>query len=263
MDKEFEIDAYRKGRELFLVLRGQLVLKYCQDTKARLNNLFSPQIDQVYLFLAELNFLDSAGLGVLVGTKMTAHKHRTKLSFLAPQARVEDIFRVSKLDSIFEVRGGSEAEVIRGQLQREEHLMWSDRKDSRQSAFITQDGSSGSPSADGGDGAPGGRPARGQSVGEDAVAQARRWCADAVEYIRQGNYAKALESYQQALQLEPENLSALNNMAIVYEKKPEWYPNALETWRRVLDVGQRCKDEQHVMRAQKHLDSLVKLVHAQ
>ncbi len=228
MDKEFEIDAYRKGRELFLVLRGQLVLKHCQNTKARLNSLFSPQIDQMYLFLAELNFLDSAGLGVLVGAKMTAHKHRTKLSFLAPQSRVEDIFRVSKLDSIFEVRGGPEAEVIRGQLQRDEHLMWSDRKDSRQSAFSTQDQSSDSSSANADD-ALDHQPARGQSVSEDAVAQARHWCGDAVEYIRQDNYAKAVESYQQALQLEPENLSALNNLAIVYEKKPDWYPNALET----------------------------------
>ena len=47
-----------------------------------------------------------ARLGVLVGLKMLANKNRTRLTFLAPPPRIEDILRVSKLDTIFEIRGG-------------------------------------------------------------------------------------------------------------------------------------------------------------
>ena len=54
MAKEFEIDAYRRNRELLIILRGRLVLNYCQDTKTRLFTLFSPQVDKVYLYLNEL-----------------------------------------------------------------------------------------------------------------------------------------------------------------------------------------------------------------
>ena len=254
MKKEFELDAYRKGQELYLVLSGQLVLKHCKDTKVRLNNLFTPQVDQIYLYLGNLTFLDSAGLGVLVGMKMTANKHRTRLVFLSPPSRVEDIFRVSKLDSIFEIRSGSEAEVIRGGLERDDNLMWSDREDAPSSAQLGDvQSSQGQSHSAGGSGV-------GQADPRETAAQGRKLCSDAVEYIRQGNYERAIEAYEQALKCDSENLSALNNLGIIYEKRPEWYSKAHQVWKAVLEVSQRHNDEKHAARAQKHLDSLSKLL---
>jgi tetratricopeptide (TPR) repeat protein len=82
---------------------------------------------------------------------------------------------------------------------------------------------------------------------------------DAVEYLRQGDYPKAIDAYQRALQFEPENLTALNNLGIIYEKRPQWYPQARQIWEKVLDLSRRHGDDQHAARAQKHLQSLAKL----
>lgn len=253
MNREFEIDAYRKGRELYLVLRGRLILSYCQEAKTRLVGLMNTQVEQVYVHLAGLNFLDSAGLGVLVGLKMTANKNRIRLVMLAPAPRVEDIFRVSKLDSIFEIQGGVEADLVRASLQREEYCLWRDCRDLQQKLFNTDSDAlhtvrSGLTSL-----IP-------ESEDEETAAKVKQLCADAVEYIKLGDYRKALAAYERVLSLEPDNLSALNNMGVVYEKQPEWYGQAIGVWKKVLDLSMGKGDEKHAARARKHLESLSKLV---
>jgi anti-anti-sigma factor len=255
MVNRFEIDAYRKGRELFIILRGNLVLQHCQDAKTRLHGLFIPQIDQIYLYLGELSFLDSAGLGVLVGIKMAATQNRTRITFLSPPSRVEDIFRISKLDAIFEVRGGAEADVLRAALCQPEYCLWRDSKDVIQTGAATDPSRSGSRSQP--------APTPPAEAGDSEVSRrARAHCDDAVEFIRQGDYEKAIVAYRRALALEPDSLSALNNLGIIYEKRPEWYRAALETWRKVLDLSQARQDEKHALRARRHLDSLEKLLGA-
>ena len=236
---------------MLFVLRGRLVLQYCHDTKHRLTALFTPQVDQVYLYLGELQFLDSAGLGLLVGLKMNANKNRTRLVFLAPPSRIEDIFRVSKLDTIFEINSGTEAELICATLRKEEHCVFSD---SRSNVNTDAQGSSDSV-----------RSMLTQISGDDeeiseTSRQARQLCMDAVEYIRQGDYSKAVDAYRRALQIEPENLSALNNLGIVYEKRQDWYAEAAETWRRVMQLSESRGDDKHALRAKKHLESLSKLM---
>ena len=258
MAMEFEIDAYRKGRELFIILRGRLVLNYCHDTKTRLSTLFGTQIDQVYLYLAELSFLDSAGLGVLVGLKMVSNKNRTRFTLLAPPSRIEDIFRVSKLDTIFEIRGGSEADAIRSAILQDEFCLWRDSKDSRQGTRNTE---SHSPSPSRTNWTP---PLSVTGAGNDETNQkTRQLCADAVEYIRQGDFPKAVDAYTCALNLDPDNLSALNNLGIVYEKRAEWYGLAMEIWKKVLELSAGQQDEKHAGRARKHLESLSKLMKVQ
>jgi anti-anti-sigma factor len=256
MPREFEIDAYHKGRELLLILRGRLVLKYCPDTKSRLDNLFNPQIDQIYMYLGDMEFLDSAGLGVLVGLKMAANKNRTRLLFLSPPSRVDDIFRVSKLDTIFEVRRGAEVDVICATLRKDEFLLWSDNSDTGHGQFKTDPYHT--PLSTRSNPTQFSTSSSDRSVEQEQIV--RQLCTDAVEYIKQGDYEQATECYERALGIDSSNLSALNNLAIVYEKKPEWYARAVDIWNRVLAVSNTHGDDKHGQRAQKHLDSLSKLM---
>jgi anti-anti-sigma factor len=253
MSKELEIDAYRQGHELFVVFRGRLILKHAQETKARLSGLFLPQVDTMYLHLGELTFLDSAGLGVLVGLKMSANKNRTRLVFLSPPPRVEDIFKVSKLDTIFEIRSGAEAEMIVNNLKKDDLCLWRDSKDVRQRSFNTE-----------ADFMKGEAPVNLTQIPGDGDSEAGRAvqkaCNEAVECIKQGDYQKAISAYLRALKFEPENLSALNNLGIVYEKRPEWYPRARQIWLQVLDLSRQRGDPKHVQRAEKHLELLAKMI---
>ena len=257
MLKEFELEAYRKGQELLVVMRGRLVLRFCQDVKTNLASLFSSQINRAYVYLGELTFLDSAGLGVLVGTKTQAKRGNIDLTFLSPPPRVEDIFRVSKLDGIFDITGGPEADVIYATMKREEYCIWSDSRDRAQTQHVTEysTGSRGATS--------GNITQLPQDRTEDpASAGVRRLCEEAVEHLRAGRYENAIEVYKRALQIDPHNISALNNLGVVYEKRPEWYALSLQTWNTLLDISQKVGDEKHAARARKHIESLEKLIKA-
>ncbi len=83
---------------------------------------------------------------------------------------------------------------------------------------------------------------------------------DAVEYLRQGNLVQAMNAYQRARQIEPDNISILNNLGVICEKKPEWYEQGREVWECVLELSRRNQDEKHIARAQRHLEMLAKLI---
>jgi Tfp pilus assembly protein PilF len=81
-------------------------------------------------------------------------------------------------------------------------------------------------------------------------------CRRAVEFMRQGNYDLSVEEYCKALEIDPDYLPALNNLAIVYEKQPSWIPKAIDQWEKVLSLSQSRGDQKHTDRAQRHLSSL-------
>lgn len=152
------------------------------------------------------------------------------------------------------IRGGTEADVVTASLKHPEYCLWRDGKDSQQVQLGTiadvgpRPGSPPLTSAEGGNG--------------ECDTKVRQFCEEAVDYIKKGDYPHAIDSYRRALGLDGDNLSALNNLGIVYEKRPEWYPQAVETWKRVLELSERARDEKHAGRARKHLDTLGKLTSA-
>jgi len=138
-------------------------------------------------------------------------------------------------------------------LQTDEYCLWRDSKDNQQSLYSTVHDNM-TPSQGGLTPA-----VTDSSQDEERSEQMKRLCDEAAEYIRQADYPQAIRCLEQALELDPNHLTALNNLAIIYEKQPQWYPKALELWRTVLELSRRKHDEKHATRAQKHLDSLSKL----
>jgi tetratricopeptide (TPR) repeat protein len=146
------------------------------------------------------------------------------------------------------MKGSVETELVRRALQREENCLWRDRRDISQNKYLTEARITPSTTV----------PT--PCLGAPADTKAERWCADAMEYLRQGDYERAAEAYRQVLTVDGSNLSAMNNLAIIYEKRPEWYPQAVETWQRVIKLSDQLADERHGARARKHLETLTKLI---
>jgi anti-anti-sigma factor len=256
MSNEFEFDVYRKDADLMVVLRGRLVLNQCQDLKIRLAHLLTAEIDRAYLHLGDLTFLDSAGLGVLVGLKMQANRNRCQLVFLAPPRRIEEIFRTSKLDSIFQTHGGGEAEILFASLGQPAFLIWSDSKDARQAAYNTEY------NTQGGDASArlGGSKGSLELSPDSPEGRIQQLCQQAIDLLQRGDLQKSVDAFRQALAINPDHVTALNNLAIVYEKRPEWYAQAHETWKRVAELSDRFGDTKHHSRAKKHIETLDKLM---
>lgn len=243
------IDAYRTRTELLVELTGRLTLENSDSVRKRLHELIEEPLEKFYLYMGGLEYVDSGGWGTMVGLKVAVNRNRARLTFLAPNDRVMDIFRISKLDSIFDIITGGEAESIRKAIERPENLLWRDSPDESQSKFNTEayftpytedqvtPGGSGPTESD-----------RGREIAE----LSRR----AVEYLRFGDYPKVIETYQKVLELDADDISALNNLGVVYEKRPEWRQKAVETWQRVQELSEHRSDFKHADRARRHLKSL-------
>lgn len=304
-----DIQVFRQNADLLIQLTGRIVLDETDRLKTNTVPLIDTTVSLVYLDLSRVEFMDSAGLGVLVGLKMTTNKAKARLVLVAPSKAVHDILYVSKLDSIFDILTGAEAEGVRIRLGTVANLQRSIGKDAgagtpaagpaggasggRISAPPAPGAFSIGSSAPGGGGAPqfsaprpapqpafaspmaapqpgfanqpssaaGNRPAA-APAGADASSMRARieaHCREAVEFMRQGDYDRAADCYQKAVDLDPNYLPAYNNLAIVYEKKPAWHQKAIEAWEKVYQLSSKNGDQKHMERASKHLNNLRKL----
>jgi len=269
-----EINIYRANNNLYIEVNGRIVLDVCEPIKNAAVSLIDKGINQVYVDLAGVDFIDSAGLGVLVGLKATSNKNKARLVLVSPSAGVMDILIISKLDKIFDIITGSEAELLKQTLALKEYLIKNiveeeplPKKVPLGEAPIKEEAPSKKPVSAGArskqppsapqspaamETPPISLPAAGKSLKD----QVDEHCRKAVELMRQGDYEKAVEKYIEAVKLDPDYLPAYNNLAIVYEKRPSWRGKAIETWERVLELSQGIGDQKHIDRAQKHLSTL-------
>jgi anti-anti-sigma factor len=294
-----EIETYQLRSDVYIVLRGRIVLEECDRLKSACVPLIRKGVEQVYIDLSKVEYIDSAGLGLLVGFKMEASKNRARIVLLQPSRSVADILYISKLDGIFDILTGAEADVLKAQMVQPANRIGvpvaergtagaamptgSTPSVPRMGVGITPKPEAMAPPFAGLEPPLGGkRPAEperpfaasaraaagaGESEAFGSVDNTVRTqkemleehCRKAVEYMRVGNYDMAVLEYEKALRIDPEYLPALNNLAIVYEKQPSWIPKAIEQWEIVLRVSQQRGDQKHMDRAKRHLANLRQL----
>ncbi len=248
-----EMEIYQTRSDLYFLLRGRVVLEECDRLKTQCLPLINKGLDQVVVDLAKVDYIDSAGLGVLVGFKMTASKNKARIVLLQPSRSVSDILYISKLDGIFDILTGAEADVLKSQIVLEENRYSRTPAVPASAPSERPENISVDTSAHGPEAQKGGK----DSAGSPTVSEKlEEHCRRAVEFMRQGNYDLSVEEYRKALEIDPDYLPALNNLAIVYEKQPSWIPRAIEQWEKVLSLSQARGDQKHMDRAQRHLSSL-------
>jgi anti-sigma B factor antagonist len=245
-----EIRLYEATGNLLVKLKGRIVLDECDRLKSTIVPAITPSVRQVNLDLSEVDFIDSAGLGVLVGIKVSSKKHGADLALLSPSRDVSNILVVSKLDSIFSLVTGPDARELINNLSQPQFERQPGGGNA--AAFTRTPAVPAMPAAAPVAGA--GIPAPGSPK-----EQIDRLCKDAVEHMRRGDYESAVNCYIEAIRIQPDYLTAHNNLAIVYEKKPQWQDKAIEAWKTVLEISSRNNDQKHIDRAQKHLNNLTKL----
>ena len=92
----FEIDRGVAGE---IVLRGRLDAAQCEKALRFLNEIADPQV----VDLAGLEYISSAGLGVLLKTQKRAMQAGRGLRLVNVKRHVNDIFRYAGFDKIFEI----------------------------------------------------------------------------------------------------------------------------------------------------------------
>lgn len=68
------------------------------------NRLFQAKGDTIVIDLSQLQFIDSAGLGMLLLARDEAGKSSRKLVLAQPQGQVRRMFTVTKFDELFTIQ---------------------------------------------------------------------------------------------------------------------------------------------------------------
>lgn len=66
---------------------------------------------KILLNLGEVDYIDSAGLGELVGAQETVRKARGELKLLQPNERVRDLIQITRLFTVFDVQPNEPAAI--------------------------------------------------------------------------------------------------------------------------------------------------------
>ena len=100
---ELKLETEKKGPETVLHAAGRINLETCAALDKTLRDLIAHS-ESVVLDLANVDYIDSAGLGTLVGVHLHARRGYCELVIANPKQAVRDLFKRSGLASVFEHR---------------------------------------------------------------------------------------------------------------------------------------------------------------
>lgn len=84
---------------------GELVAESCGELREAVTELSARRPQVIVLDLAQTTFVDTSGLGVLVGLRTHMKKFGTNLTVANPQPRVMQVFRLTQLSRLFGLEG--------------------------------------------------------------------------------------------------------------------------------------------------------------
>ncbi|WP_066187428.1 MULTISPECIES: STAS domain-containing protein [Gracilibacillus] len=104
------MEVHDKGEIQELKLFGEIDAYTAPDLKETILPLTHKEGMTVLVDLAQVNYMDSTGLGVFISALKSANEHKCELRLVSLQDRVRRLFDITGLDSIITidstVRGG-------------------------------------------------------------------------------------------------------------------------------------------------------------
>jgi anti-sigma B factor antagonist len=98
-----EIMMREEGAVMVLNLKGRLDLASGSGLKDEVKALLDKEKNLLHLNLAEVDFINSSGLGVLVSIMKEVRLRKGRLSLSNLASYVEEIFEITQLSHIFEI----------------------------------------------------------------------------------------------------------------------------------------------------------------
>lgn len=104
-DELLTIEVRPEGEGVVLAVSGELDIASCGSLQACLNTL-DPGFRSVELNLADLTFLDSSGIGLIVRTNEVFRSELRELTVRCPQGPVRRVLSMSGIDQSVKVIDG-------------------------------------------------------------------------------------------------------------------------------------------------------------
>jgi anti-sigma B factor antagonist len=94
-------EVVKGPEETFVRCNGRIVSSTAQDLRSKVRDLI-PGTKRVVLDLTNVTYIDSSGLGALVGIFLTARRQECELKLINLSPRLKELFRLTRLAEIFE-----------------------------------------------------------------------------------------------------------------------------------------------------------------
>jgi anti-sigma B factor antagonist len=110
MDLGLEVDSSR-GSVTVLTVEGEVDIATAPKLREKLVELAAGGATRVVVNLEKVEFLDSTGLGVLVGGLKRVRAHEGSLRLVCTQERILKIFRITGLTKVFPIHSSVDEAV--------------------------------------------------------------------------------------------------------------------------------------------------------
>ena len=98
-----EITMREEGNVAVLKLSGRLDLASGATLKEQMKRLFGDNVTSIHLNLADVEFINSSGLGALVSIMKEVRLLKGRLTLSDLASYVQEIFEITQLSHIFEI----------------------------------------------------------------------------------------------------------------------------------------------------------------
>lgn len=86
-------------------IEGELDVSSADKLKDKLHKIVDEKMLDVKIDLANLEYIDSTGLGVMIGVLKKLRVNEKEIYILNPRSNVKKIFTITGLDKIFKMEG--------------------------------------------------------------------------------------------------------------------------------------------------------------
>ncbi len=105
---DLEIEQLDNGNSVVVVAKGEIDVYTAPRLRDRLTELIDSGVTQIEVDLSAIDFLDSTGLGVLVGAMKRLDESGGALSVVCDKAHIVKVFEITGLTSLLNVSGHTE-----------------------------------------------------------------------------------------------------------------------------------------------------------
>ena len=102
MDLKLSVDYVLPGATV-IVVSGEIDVHTAPELRERLSTLIERGTYRLILDMEDVEFLDSTGLGVLIGGLKRIRAHDGSIDIVCTQSRILRIFDITRLDKVFDI----------------------------------------------------------------------------------------------------------------------------------------------------------------
>lgn len=98
---DIKLDNHNENGKIRIVLSGEIDISTAAEFKTRLYDLIGEGEKDIELICDNLSYIDSTGLGILVGALKRVKNHQKNVYIYQLRDNIRKLFRITGLDRVF------------------------------------------------------------------------------------------------------------------------------------------------------------------